>query len=156
MANILGNNLVVRVGTDETGDVILCATNCSLNIEQATTEASCKGDPASTSSKWSSAIAGTASWSISTDGLYNYTITSFSFDHFAAIMIDDADGTATNSVSLVFEVYDSTSATTGDVTYYSGTAIVTSASLNGPVDEFATWTAEFKGTGQLVQNVKEA
>jgi len=156
MANILGNNLVVRVGTTAAGDVILCSTSCSLNLTQATTEASCKGDPDDGGNKWSNAIAGTASWSITTDGLYNPTITSFSYDYCADVIINDANGTAVNEVDLVFEIYDSASATTGDVTFYSGTAIVTSAVLNGPVDEFATYTVEFKGVGALAQNLKTA
>ena len=153
MATLLGNNLLVRLGADETGDVILCATNCTLNINQATTESSCKGDPDSGGNKWSTSIASTATWNISTDGLYDPAIASKSYDALAKYIIDDANGTADNSVSVVFQIINS-GAIAGDVEYYSGTAIITSCVLNGPVDEFATYTVEMKGTGALAQNVK--
>ena len=150
MANILGNNLVVYIdgATPVAGDLILCSTSCTLSLEQSVTEASCK-DAAGT--KWSTGIAGTASWSISTDGLYNPVLAAPSFDALAAKIIDDANGTTDNSVSIVFEIQDQTNP---NIEYYSGTAILTSTSLNGPVDEFATYTAEFKGIGALVANVK--
>lgn len=146
MANILGNNLLVYIDgvTPDAGDLVLCSTNCTLNLEQATTEASCK-DAAGT--KWSNSIAGTASWSISTDGLYNPALSAFSFDVLASKIITDADGGTANSVQVVFEIVGQSSP---DIDYYKGTAILTSASLNGPVDEFATYTAEFKGVGALV------
>lgn len=152
MANILGNNLLVYIdgATPALGKLVLCSTNCTLNLEQATTEASCKN---AGGTKWSTSIAGTASWSISTDGLYNPVLSAPSFDALAVKIIADADGTADNSVSIVFEIENQANP---NIEYYSGTAILTSVSLNGPVDEFATYTAEFKGVGALVQNVKSA
>jgi predicted secreted protein len=155
MANLLGNNLVVRIGDAITDPVLLCATSCTLNINQTTIEATCKGDGTS-GDKWSRAIAASANWDLSTDGLYNPDfVNEESFDSMAKVIIDAANGTADNSVSVVFEIQNSASAI-GDVTMYSGTAILTDVSLNGPVDEFATFTANFKGTGALVQTLKVA
>ncbi len=155
MANLLGNNLVVRLGSNASGDVIMCATSCSLNINQNATEASCKGDPDSSPSKWSSSIAGTASWDISTDNLYDPTMANNSFDALAKKIIDDANGTTDNSFPIAFQVINDSSVA-GDVEYYTGTVMLTDVSVNGPVDEFATYTANFKGIGALTQASKSA
>jgi predicted secreted protein len=148
MANLLGNNLVVRLGNLISSPVILCATSCTLNLNQNTIEATCKGDGTGTD-KWSSAIAGSANWDISTDNLYNPDNTLESFDALAKIIIDDANGVADNEVDLVFEISNADAVSGTDVSFYSGKAILTDVSLNGPVDEFATYTANFKGTGAL-------
>ena len=152
MANILGDNLLVYIDgvTPAAGDLVLCSTSCTLNLEQATVESSCKDGEGT---KWSTAIPGTASWSISTDGLYNPVLAAPSFDELASKIITDADGGAANSVSIVFEVSGQVNP---DIEYYTGTAILTSCSLNGPTGEFATYSAEFKGVGALTQSVKAA
>ncbi len=152
MSKLLGNNLIVRVGADETGDVLMCATSCTLNINQNATEASCKGDPDVGGNKWTTAIAGAANWDISTDGLYDDAMTNFSYDYLAGIIIGDANGTGTNELEIVFQI--NRSALIGDIEYYSGKVMITDISLNGPVDEFATYTASFRGLGPLVANAK--
>ena len=148
MSKLLGDNLVVRIGTTTTDPVIMCATSCTLNLTQATIEATCKGDPEATGNKWVDSIAGAASWDISTDNLYDNDITLESFDKLAGIIIDDADGIADNEVDIVFEVVGATSP---DVTYYSGKAVLTDISLSAPTKEYATYTANFKGKGKLTQ-----
>jgi len=148
MAKILGNNLVVRIGTSVSDPVILCSTSCTLNLNQNTVEASCKGDPATSGDKWTSAIAGSASWDISTDNLYDDDITKESFDKLAQLIINDANGTADNSADVVFEIVG---AVAPNITTYTGTVMLTDISLNGPTDEYSTFTANFKGLGILTQ-----
>lgn len=146
-----GNNLLVLVGASgETQTAMACATTCTLNVNQDSIEASCKSE---SNGKWVSSIPGKVSWDISTDNLYDPTFTSNSFDKLLSTIIADADGTGSNEFDIVFQVVND-DAVSGDVTAYTGKVQLTDISLNGPVDETSTYSANFKGVGKLTQSTK--
>jgi len=139
MSTFSGSNLVVKIGTHN----IVCATSCTLTINQETITASCKD-----SGKWTDGIAGKGSWSISTDNLYDPDITKESFDKLAQNIIDDADGGTENKMLLVFEIEG---AVAPNITVYGGTGMLTDIALTGNDNELATYTANFTGLGKLTQ-----
>ena len=151
MAIISGTNLVVKVDAAEgTPVVIVCSTTCTLNLNQEMVEASCKD-----SGKWKSGVPGLVDWEITTDNLYDPSYVSNSFDKLAKYIIDDANGTAVNSLDIAFEV-DNPDVVEGDITAYSGACQLASLSLTGDDNSPATYSATFTGVGALVQELEPA
>ncbi len=142
MAIFSGTNLIVSTGA--TPDEIVCATTCTLSINQEAVEASCKS-----TGKWIESVPGKAGWEITTDNLYDPILANNSFDTLVKSIIDDADGTADNALEMVFEIKDQV---TPNIATYTGTAQLTDISLNGDDNAPATYSATFKGVGALVQN----
>lgn len=137
MAVLNGTDLVVKWGTAGSEVKTACSTSCTLNINQAVTEATCKDNTAN----WSGGVEGIKSWDVSTDGLYDPDATG-GFTDLGDIII-----TGPNEVSLVFGTEE-----VGGI-IYTGTAIVTACSVTGAVNETSTYSASFTGTGALVKSV---
>ena len=133
MSVINGKDLIVKIGDDK----IVCSTSATLNVNQATIEASCKD-----SGGWINAVAGSKDWTISADGLYDLHpgTNETSFDD----LFDDL--VAGTAVEIIFGGAD-----TGDA-IYTGAAYIVSTSLTGANDEIASFSAEFKGNGALTKS----
>jgi len=142
MGTFNGSNLIIKIGTES----IICATSCTLTINQETISASCKD-----SGKWTDGISGKASWSITSDNLYDPDISKESFDKLAKVIIDDADGNAANKFVIIFEIKG---ATASNVDNYTGSVMITDVALTGNDNELATYTANFTGLGSLKQTLK--
>ena len=143
MANgiLNGTGLQVYAG----GTLVAYSTNCSININHS---------PRSTSNKedggWETNMEGMRNWDVSCDAMYAWL---------------DPAGSAIAGLTLseLFETYIETRASftitfgvttslTGD-TKYTGTVWMTSASLTAPLEDSATYTASFQGSGALAQDI---
>ncbi len=140
-----GTNVLVYIG-NTAADVIFCSTTCTLNINAETTGASCKSG-----GSWAQSVEGNKSWDVSIDGLYQHDpdVTGVGFVDLAKMLTDD---TIPNEVTLVIgeatiPVTPGTPAV-GDF-YWTGQAILTSASLTAPDGENSTWSCSFTGNGAL-------
>jgi len=138
MALINGTDLILKVGTSDSTEVIVAhATNCSLDLSMDERDITSKD-----SSGWKEIAGGLRNWSISTDALYDAT---------------DLGGTKTDFVAL-FDVVDARTKVyiefslqnpaTGDY-IYTGEGYVTSLSLSGGVEDTATYSCSISGTGDL-------
>tara|TARA_Y100001973_G_C5140646_1_gene302755 strand:- start:401 stop:835 length:435 start_codon:yes stop_codon:yes gene_type:complete len=143
MANgqLNGTDLGVYIG----GTLVAYSTNATININHS---------PRSTTNKESNGfeenMEGLRSWDVSVDALYAWL---------------DPSGSAISNETLseIFTGYwatrakfsltfGTTGSTTGD-TKYVGDAWLTSVSLNAPLEDTATFTASFQGTGALTQTI---
>ena len=133
---VSGNDLVVKFGDSGLEELIACSTSCTLDLAQATIEATCKD-----AGQWASAIVGEKSWSVTTDALYQ---------------ANDADGTGgfVDLSTLIIDGPNKTSVVFGGVNsgenIWTGEAIMTACSLTGAANDKATYTATFTGVGPLV------
>lgn len=135
MATVVGTDLVVKFGDAGSEVKTACATSCTLTIDQAEIDATCKD-----AGQWKSPLDGQKSWTVTTDGLYQD---------------DDAEGsggfvdlselivTGPNDCTVVFG-----GEATGD-NIWTGKARITTCTLNGPDNEASTYSATFMGNGPL-------
>tara|TARA_R100001163_G_scaffold57445_1_gene45380 strand:- start:247 stop:681 length:435 start_codon:yes stop_codon:yes gene_type:complete len=143
MANgqLNGTDLGVYIG----GTLVAYSTNATININHS---------PRSTTNKESSGyeenMEGLRNWDVSVDALYAWL---------------DPSGSAISNETLseIFTGYwatrakfsltfGTTGSTTGD-TKYVGDAWLTSVSLTAPLEDTATFSASFQGTGALTQTI---
>jgi len=142
MALINGTDLIVKVGVDAAGEVIIAhATNCSLDISMSERDITTKD-----SAGWKEIAGGLREWSLSSDSLYDAT---------------DLGATKTDFVGLfdlvdartkVFIEFNLLSPVTGDY-LYTGEGYITSLSLSGGTEETATYSVSINGTGDLTKVV---
>lgn len=139
MATVSGKNLVVKFGT-ASEVVVACSTSCTLTLNQAMTEVSCKD------TTWASQIEGIKSWEITVDALYQDTDATDQggFIDLSALIIS-----GTNLTSVIFEE-ENNPILTATNNIWSGKARLTSCSLNGDDKAAATYSATFAGDGALV------
>ena len=137
MATISGTDLVVKFGTAAAEVKTMCATSCTLNINQANVEASCKD-----SGDWYTGVEGQKSWEVTSDNLYDPDAVDGGF-----IDVSDLIITGPNKCSVVFGQEE-----TGG-TIWTGEAQITAASLTGADNTPATWTCTFMGLGELVKGI---
>lgn len=136
-----GTDLLVWYKPDG-GDLgkIYCSTSCTLNINQESTEASCKD-----SAQWAAAVPGKKTWDVSVDGLYDpdHVDAGPNDKNFIGIADLFVDPTQTNEVDLIFGE--------GGVGLYvwTGKAFLTSCSLTGDDGSPASWSCTFQGVGPL-------
>ena len=138
-----------ELGVYVAGTLVAYSTNATLNINHNTR---------STSSKQSNGFAenmeGMRDWDVSVDSLYAWL---------------EPDGTAIGNTTLsdIFTAYiatrtefaltfGSTTTTGAGYTKYTGNAWCTSASITAPLEDTATFTATFQGTGILTQTIDPA
>ena len=138
---INGTDIVVKIKRSGDTDpvAIYCSTSGTLNINVNTVAASCKD-----SGSWESNVDGTKSWTVDVDGLYQVD-TEIGFVDLADLVV----GAGPNDVEIVF----GQDTVTGDI-YWTGSAVLTSASLTAPDGEIATWSASFVGDGALTKTTK--
>lgn len=131
MATINGTSLVVAVG----GTALAAAKECDLDISNAGRDTTTKD-----SAGWATSAAdGKRSWKVSCKGLVDFS--------------------SSYNVSSLFSSF--TNRTTVTVTFgaltgsglkmYSGTAVIKDLKMGAPVEESATFDAEFEGTGALTE-----
>ena len=143
MANgqLNGTELGVYIG----GTLVAYSTNATININHS---------PRSTTNKESSGfeenMEGLRSWEVSVDALY-------------ALLDPSGSAISNETLSEIFTGYwatrakfsltfGTTGSTTGD-TKYVGDAWLTSVALTAPLEDTATFSATFQGTGALTQTI---
>jgi predicted secreted protein len=127
------------------GTLVAYSTNATININQS---------PRSTTNKesggWEENMEGLRNWDVSVDALY-------------AWLDPDGNPIANETLSEIFTAYmyartkfsltfGTTGSTSGD-TKYVGDAWLTSISLTAPLEDTATFSASFQGTGSLAQSI---
>lgn len=137
MATINGTDLVLKFGTAASEVVVACSTSCTITINQATVDATCKD-----AESWANSIAGQKTWEMTVDALYqdNDAVGTGGFVDLSELIV-----TGPNTANVIFGNKDAP--TTGNS--WSGTAIMTTCSLNADGDAAATYSATFTGTGPL-------
>ena len=136
MSTVSGKNLIVSFGS--TPELIACSTSCTLSLNQAVTEATCKD-----TDSWTYQIPAAKSWEITCDALYQDTVTGNSYHDLAQFIL-----AGPNDVAVVFEEINNPNLTVTDNTW-SGQAVLTSLVLNGDDNAPATYSATFTGNGPL-------
>ncbi len=145
MAIFNGTDLILKVSETSGGTEykLLHSQNVSLSVNADTIDVSTKD-----SSGWRDLIGGQKSFSLSADGLYDYSPTA---------------GTTTDPSDLVTQMLNRTEVTftftyggtlaVGD-TYYTGSGLVTSFEVSGGVEDAPTYSVSIEGTGALTQAVQ--
>lgn len=127
------------------GTLVAYSTNATININHS---------PRSTTNKesggWEENMEGLRNWDVSVDALY-------------AWMQPDGNPISNETLSEIFTAYMETRAKFGltfgvtttnqNDTKYSGDAWLTSISLTAPLEDTATFSASFQGTGTLTQTI---
>lgn len=104
----------------------LCLNNVTVDVNADLVNYLCMGD-----SGWQSSAASTKSWSVSFETALDDTIGV------------DLSNTIGESGNLTFDTVTGLA--------FSGTAIITSISVNAPVDDYATVSWEATGTGAITE-----
>lgn len=131
MGLINGTNLTIKVG----GVPLLKATSASLDLSVDLPDATTKD-----SAGWSEFFAGVRSWTLSSDGLVDYTTASaVETDELVAMLI------ARSAVTVEFST-----STSGDMKL-SGSAFISSISQTADMESPAGFSVSFQGTGALTQ-----
>jgi len=129
MARINATDIFIKVN-----DVVVTyATGGTLSLELDLPDASNKD-----SAGWAEHIQGQKSWSISVEGLLDYSA-SYGVDELANLIINRT------SVSVEFGTGN-----TGD-TKFSGTASLSSLEQDAPLEDVATYSGDLTGTGALTK-----
>lgn len=132
MALINGTNLTIKVG----GVALLKATTASLELSVDLPDATTKD-----SAGWSEFFAGVRGFTLSSDGLVDYTTDAkVETDELVALLI------ARSAVAVTFST-----ATSGDM-LLSGNAFITSISQTADMESPAGFSVSFQGTGALTQS----
>ena len=122
--------MVIKVGSS----TVACLTDASLSMTQESRDTTCKD-----SSSWTNVLAAKRSWEVSGTGLFAYDAT-YGGKDLATLFIGGQSTLSTIKWGTTVS---------GD-TIYSGTALLTSLSLNGAgTDENTTFEFTFQGVGAL-------
>ncbi len=116
-------------------NVITSTKSWSLELSLDTLETTALGD------EWKKYIAGLKEWSASCEGDYNVHT-----DEKGQKALQDA---YLNGIEVTVELYVDAE------NYYSGTAYISSLSIEDPVDDVVSFSCEFTGTGALTFEVNE-
>lgn len=132
-----GTSLLLYVDVSGTPTPIAFATSGSLSINMDTRETTNKE-----SAGWRQLLESTKSWTMEAEGFHALDATNFDFkDLFAKVA-------ARTAVSVQFSL--GASPATGDY-YYTGSAFITSISLDSPLEDSVTFSCSFEGTGVLTE-----
>ena len=150
MANGQLNGTDLGVYVD--GTLVAYSTNATININQSLRSTTNKE-----SAGWEENMEGLRNWDVSCDALYAWLDPSGSAiandtlsEIFAGYLGKSSTGTDNRlSFDLTFGV---TTSNSGD-TKYTGKAWVTSASLTAPLEDTATYSVTFQGSGALTQTI---
>jgi hypothetical protein len=131
-----GIDLLVYIGTDP----IACQTNASLSLSRDSSDYSCKGVESKTT------VLGSYGWTITADTMFllpDATDTSGWSELYDAFI-------AGTGLTVKFKIVTAKESSTSDaVNGYSGTAYITSITLDAAYGEGATASIEFMGSGAL-------
>tara|TARA_B110000967_G_scaffold72441_1_gene75004 strand:+ start:1985 stop:2431 length:447 start_codon:yes stop_codon:yes gene_type:complete len=135
-----GTDLLLKVGgTSGNETLIAYATSCSLELSADEIDQTNKD-----SQGWKSIILGSRSWSVSADALYQNETTGSTQD-FNTFFANVENRTA------VFVELTIAGASNADANiFYSGTAYITSLSVNGGTEDQATYSVSLTGSGALI------
>lgn len=128
---IKGNDLGIFIG----GVFIGCTTEANISISRSVIEATCKDNDGARQ-----VLGGELAWTASASGLFKFDAGYGISDLTDAILND-------TSVTLKFGIQDEDA---GDF-YLSGTAKVTSVEMAGSVNDAATWSVNFEGSGTVTK-----
>ena len=142
-----GNNLSLYLTSDK--KVVAYGTNVSLQIDAETIDTSSK-----MSCRWSDALGGKASYTISSDSLYTQNSGGTSFDNFVEMMVagDQIEWYIGEEECYSGSCASNPHSLNSGVTYYNGKAIVTSVSLNAGMDESVSCSISMQGCGPIEKN----
>lgn len=135
MAKFNGTELVIEIGTLDSGDAISLNTNVSLSV--STSEIECTNKD---SSGWKDILVGTRDWSmsgtsyVSPSSTYGLAEAWAAWEAGTAVTVNFTRGTPTS----------------GDISL-SGSAYFTSIEQTGEVDGAAEWTFSLSGSGALTK-----
>ena len=132
-----GTSLLLYVDVSGTPTPIAFATSGSLSLNMDTRETTNKE-----SGGWRELLESTKSWTMEAEGFHALDAANFDFkDLFAKVNTRTA-------VDLQFSV--GASPASGDY-YYTGSAYITSISLDSPLEDSVTFSCSFEGTGTLTE-----
>lgn len=132
-----GTQLVLYVDVAGTKTPIAFATSGNLSINMDTRETTNKE-----SAGWRQLLEATKSWTMEAEGFHAYDNAQFDFkDLFTKLA-------ARTAVDLQFSL--GATPASGDY-YYSGSAYITSISLDSPLEDSVTFSCSFEGTGELTE-----
>ena len=144
---INGSNVIIRISSDagSTYDIFGFATSATLSLNMDTRDVTSKQDCG-----WRALKGGMKSWSLSGDGFLTYlqvageieqtTLTTALFDR-AELLVDFTTWDCENDTIIA-----------GDANF-SGSVLVTSYEITGGVEDNATYSFTFEGTGALTEGV---
>jgi len=125
--------VVLSVTTAAGLDAIAHSTSCSLSVNMDLRDSTTKS-----SEGWAANLGGLKSWEMSGDGFVDISAT------------DDAD---VEELFTTLIAGDAVNVSFGlDGMLYTGTALITSISIDAGVEENATYSISLTGTGELEQN----
>lgn len=138
MAIFNGTDLVLQVSSSSGGTEykLLHATSCSISINADTIDVSSKD-----SNGYRDLIGGQKSFSLSADGLMDFTSTGTTTDP------DEIFTQLDNRTSVTFTFALATPAGYK----YTGSGFITSLEVSGGVEDAPTYSCSIEGTGQITQ-----
>lgn len=142
MSKIKGGDLMLFVDDKS----IAYATSHTLEINADTVETSNKDEGGG---NWASSEVNMLKWAATSENLYSVDGEGDNFEDLFDLMV------AKTPIAAVFSKKSQniddvpTGGWTAIVPKYSGNVIITSLSLNAPNGEYATYTANFQGVGEL-------
>jgi len=148
MANgqLNGTDLSVYITPDGgSATLIAYATNATININHS---------PRSTSNKesggWEENMEGMRNWDISCDALYAWLTPAAGA--IGGLTLSELYTQMVHTRTKLDVTFGTTGSTTED-TKYTGSVWLTSASLTAPLEDTATFSVSFQGTGALTQTI---
>ena len=148
MANGILNGTDLKVYITPAGGsatLIAYATNATININHSPRSISNKE-----SSGWEEAMEGFRSWDLSVDAMYAWL--SADGSAIAGLTLSEVYTDMIHTRAKLEVTFGVTTSTGGD-TKYTGSVWMTSASLTAPLEDSATFSASFQGTGALTQTI---
>lgn len=148
---VKGNDLYLYLYSGDTAEVLAFATSCSLQVDQETIDTSNK-----MMCRWNSVLGGNASYTINADALYTQAgKEGVEFDDLMQYMLKGdpikwAIGKCVNSM-CEGEGPDYSLDTTAQ--YYTGSAVVTSLSLEAGNNEIASSSITLTGSGAVERKI---
>jgi len=125
--------------------LIAYATNATININHST-----RGTTNKESGAWEEHMEGLRSWDISCDALYAYL--DASGGAIGGLTLSELFTDMIHTRAKLDVTFGTTGSTSGD-TKYTGSVWVTSASLTAPLEDTATFSVSFQGSGALTQTI---
>lgn len=127
---VQGQNIILYKYVGATNTAFACSTNCTFNVQVA------QKDVTSQSSAWFNEYKiDVATWNVTCDGLV--TLSGYSYADMLATQL------ARTSINVKFSINNGTDG----FVILSGTAIITSISLNAPYKDIATYSITLQGVG---------
>ena len=127
---VQGKNIILYKSSGGTDTVFACSTNCTFNVSVN------QKDVTSQSSAWFSEYkVDVATWNISCDGIV--TLSNYSYADMLATQL------ARTPINVKFSIDNGTSG----LVVLSGSAIISSISINAPYKDISTYTVSLLGVG---------